>query len=224
MELQRLTMKPDRDGFDPQHPRLSGRPLEVLNLLLAGYDSDDISRLLSITPSTVKQHLAACRRAYQVNSTQQLVIAALGRPETRMQRLGSLSLAVGSTATSAPLPAAKVSAFETEGGKVIVLLVCALQAESADAKAVAASLFQVARILREQLAGRLGETLADLRPILHLPNDVEITDDDCKAIEATGVLVARGIIGDVFTTAFETSSVPCDLAAIISSTVGLLER
>ncbi len=61
-----------------QRPRLSGREIEVLNLLYEGLITKQAARRLNVSESTVKEHLKRIRQKY----------ATLGRPvSTRVQLL-----------------------------------------------------------------------------------------------------------------------------------------
>ena len=68
-----LTYRPERLGSDPQLNReqlyrLSVRETEVLSLLAEGKSNKEIARLLCITLSTVKSHVAHILKVLQLES------------------------------------------------------------------------------------------------------------------------------------------------------------
>ncbi|WP_327754546.1 response regulator transcription factor (plasmid) [Sphingobium sp. SJ10-10] len=59
--------------LDPARPRLTGRQAQILDFVLEGHANKEIAYRLDISEGTVKTHLAAIMRAYDVNNRVQLL-------------------------------------------------------------------------------------------------------------------------------------------------------
>ncbi|MEW6024904.1 MAG: LuxR family transcriptional regulator [Pseudomonadota bacterium] len=66
----------DGPGHDPV-PRLTRRELEVLNWVMAGKSSWEISKITNCSEATVNFHLANVRQKFNVNTRQQAVVKAI---------------------------------------------------------------------------------------------------------------------------------------------------
>ena len=63
-------------GSDSPSPNLTPRQEEVLQLLLDGYSNKEIGKMLSLSDETVKNHVSALLRGFEVNNRTQAVMAA----------------------------------------------------------------------------------------------------------------------------------------------------
>lgn len=63
-------------GTDAPSPNFTPRQEEVLQLLLDGYSNKEIGKLLSLSDETVKTHVSAILRGFEVSNRTQAVMAA----------------------------------------------------------------------------------------------------------------------------------------------------
>jgi DNA-binding NarL/FixJ family response regulator len=66
----------DEPAADPLSPQFTPRQEEVLYLLLDGYTNKEISKMLSLSDETVKNHISGILRGFGVQTRTQAVLAA----------------------------------------------------------------------------------------------------------------------------------------------------